>query len=236
MSHLSASSTSSKPCSFGRWTMDVRPLCCWRTCSRSRPKAATRHLELSPQQRKEKNFQALLDQLAGLATGSRSLTLYEDVHWADPTTLDFLGRVVERVQRLPVLVVVTFRPGSSRPGRGTGTLPRLSLGRLGRRMGGTMVGRVTAARHFRRRSWSRFWRGPTGCRLFIEELTKAVLESGVLAERGDRYTHEGPLPALAIPAIYTTRSWPVSTAGPVKTLAQIAACIGRESRISSLRR
>ena len=67
-------------------------------------------LELSPQQKKERTFRALLEQLAGLAANQPMLALYEDVHWADPTMLELLGRVIERVQRLPVLAVITFRP------------------------------------------------------------------------------------------------------------------------------
>ena len=73
------------------------------------------------------------------------LALYEDVHWADPTTLELLGRVVERVQRLPVLAVVTFRPEFTPPGR-HGHVTALSLTRLGRRQGGAMVGRVAGGK------------------------------------------------------------------------------------------
>ena len=93
-------------------------------------------LELSPQQKKERTFRALLDQLAGLAAKGPVLALYEDVHWADPTTLELIGRVVEAAQRLPVLALVTFRPEFAPPWAGHGHVTALSLGRLGRRQGG----------------------------------------------------------------------------------------------------
>jgi class 3 adenylate cyclase/predicted ATPase len=187
------------------------------------------HLELSPQQRKEKTFKALLDQLAGLAMRQPVLTLYEDAHWADPTTLDFLGRVVERVQHLPVLVLITFRPGFVPPWDGYGHVTALSLGRLGRRLGGTMVGRVTGGKALPTEVMEHILARTDGVPLFIEELTKAVLESGLLAEQGDRYTHEGSLPALAIPAtLHDSLMARLDRLAPVKTLAQIAACIGRE--------
>ena len=75
-----------------------------RICWRSRPDARYPPLDLSPQRQKERTLEALVDQLAGLAARQPVLALYEDVHWADPTTLELLGLVVERVQRLPVLV------------------------------------------------------------------------------------------------------------------------------------
>ena len=90
-------------------------------------------LELSPQQKKERIFRVLLDQLLGLAARGPVLALYEDVHWADPTTLELLHRVIGRVQQLPVLVVITFRPDFIPPWRGYGHATTLSLARLGRR-------------------------------------------------------------------------------------------------------
>ena len=93
-------------------------------------------LDLSPQQQKERTFQALLDQLAGLAARRPVLALYEDVHWADPTTLELLGRVVERAQRLPVLVLVTFRPEFVPPWAGHGARHRALAQPAGATAGG----------------------------------------------------------------------------------------------------
>src|SRR3954451_5228244 len=86
-------------------------------------------LDLSPQQRKERTSRALLDQLAGLAAKGPVLALYEDTHWGDPTTVELIGQVVERAQRLPVLAVVTYRPGFVPPWGGHGHTTVLSLSR-----------------------------------------------------------------------------------------------------------
>ena len=142
----SASSTSSRRCWRSRSTTSARRHRCSPTCSASRPATATRRSTSSPQQRKERTFRALLDQLAGLAAKGPVLALFEDVHWADPTTLELLGRVVERVQRLPVLALVTFRPEFAPPWAGHGHVTALSLGRLGRRQGAAMVERVTGGK------------------------------------------------------------------------------------------
>ena len=157
-------------------------------------------LDLSPQQKKERTFQALLDQLAGLAVQQPTLAIYEDVHWADPTMLELLSRVVDRVQRLPVLVVVTFRPEFIAPWTGHGHVTALSLSRLGRRQGGAMVERVTGGKTLPAEVLEQILARTDGVPLFVEELTKAVLESGLLTDRGDHYALEGPLPPLAIPS------------------------------------
>jgi class 3 adenylate cyclase/predicted ATPase len=186
-------------------------------------------LDLSPQQRKERTFKVLLDQLAGLATRRPALALYEDAHWADPTTLELLGRVLERVQRLPVLALVTFRPGFVPPWAGHGHATALSLGRLGRRQGGAMVGRVTAGKVLPAEVLDQILARTDGVPLFVEELTKAVLESGLLTERGDHYELVGPLPPLAIPStLQDSLMARLDRLAPIKEVAQLAACIGRE--------
>jgi predicted ATPase len=186
-------------------------------------------LELSPRQRKERTFQILLDQLAGLAAKGPVLALYEDAHWADPTTLELLGRVVERAQRLPVLALVTFRPGFAPPWAGHGHVTALSLGRLGRRQGEAMVGRVTGGRALPAEVLDQILARTDGVPLFVEELTKAVLEAGLLADRGDRYELVGPLPPFAIPStLQDSLMARLDRLAPVKEVAQIAACIGRE--------
>ena len=157
-------------------------------------------LDLSPQQKKERTFRALLDQLAGLAAKGPVLALYEDVHWADPTTLELIGRVIEAAQRLPVLAVVTYRPEFAPPWGGHGHVTTLSLGRLGRRQGGAMVERVTGGKALPAEVLEQILARTDGVPLFVEELTKTVLESGLLRDAGDRYELAGPLPPLAIPA------------------------------------
>ena len=159
-----------------------------------------RRLDLSPQLKKEKTFQALLEQLAGLAVRQPVLSLYEDVHWIDPTMLELLGRVVDRVQRIPVLAVITFRPEFFPPWKGHGHVTALSLSRLGRRQGAAMVGRVTAGKSLPAEVLEQILAKTDGVPLFVEELTKTVIESGLLRDQGDCYELAGPLPPLAIPA------------------------------------
>ena len=186
-------------------------------------------LDLSPRQRKERTFQTLLDQLAGLAAKGPVLALYEDAHWADPTTLELLGRVIGQVQRLPVLVLVTFRPGFAPPWAGHGHVTALSLGRLGRRQGEAMVERVTGGKALPAEVLDRILARTDGVPLFVEELTKAVLEAGLLADKGDRYELQGPLPPLAIPStLQDSLMARLDRLAPVKEVAQVAACIGRE--------
>ena len=156
-------------------------------------------LELSPQQKKERTFRALLDQLAGLAARGPVLALFEDVHWADPTTLELIGRVVERAQRLPVLAVITFRPEFVPPWAGHGHVTALSLSRLARRQSGAMVEQVTGGKALPAEVVEQILARTDGVPLFVEELTKAVLESGLLRDAGDRYELLGPLAAAGDP-------------------------------------
>ena len=186
-------------------------------------------LEQSSEQRKERTFQVLLDQLAGRAARGPALTLFEDVHWADPTTLELLGRVVERVQRLPVLVLITFRPGFTPPWTGHGHVGALSLGRLGRRQGGAIVERLSGGKILPAEVLEQILARTDGVPLFVEELTKAVLESDLLADKGNRYELKGPLPPLAIPAtLHDSLMTRLDRLAPAKVVAQLAACIGRE--------
>jgi class 3 adenylate cyclase/predicted ATPase len=186
-------------------------------------------LELSPQRKKERTFQVLLDQLAGLAKRSPVLTVYEDVHWADPTTLELLGRVVERVQRLRVLVLVTYRPSFVPPWTAHGHVTALSLSRLGRRQGEVMVGRIASGKALPAAVLEQILTRTDGVPLFVEELTKTVLASGLLRDEGDRYELGGPLPPLAIPStLHDSLMARLDRLATVKEVAQIAAVIGRQ--------
>jgi predicted ATPase/class 3 adenylate cyclase len=186
-------------------------------------------LDLSPTLKKEKTFQALLEQLAGLAARQPVLALYEDLHWIDPTMLELLGRVVDRVQRMPVLAVITFRPEFIPPWKGQGHVTALSLSRLGRRQGAAVVERVTAGKSLPAEVLEQILAKTDGVPLFVEELTKAVIESGLLQDKGDCYELAGPLPPMAIPAtLQASLMARLDRLAPVKEVAQIAGCIGRE--------
>ena len=124
----------------------------------------------------------LLDQLEGLARKQPVLAIYEDAHWFDPSTLDLLDRVVEQIEHLPVLVVVTSRPGFSPPWSGSAHVTQLSLVRLRRREGIVLIERVLGGKALPREVMDQIVAKTDGVPLFMEELTKAVLDSGRLVE------------------------------------------------------
>src|SRR5262249_2178588 len=135
-------------------------------------------LQLVAQRKKEKTFAALLRQLEGLALQRPVLMLFEDVHWIDPSSRELLDFVVERVARLPVLVLFTFRSEFQPPWTGQAHVTVLVLNRLDRREGATLVGRVGGAEALAGDVVADIVRRTDGVPLFVEELTKAVLEGG----------------------------------------------------------
>jgi class 3 adenylate cyclase/predicted ATPase len=186
-------------------------------------------LSLAPEVQKRRTFEALVDQLAGLAAQQPVLALYEDVHWIDPSTLEFLGMVTERVHKLPVLVLITFRPEFQPPWTGHAPVTTLTMSRLGRRQGSDLVARVTGDKPLPAEIIAQIVARTDGVPLFVEELTKTVLESGLLVDAGDHYELSGPLPPLAIPTtLHDSLMARLDRLAPVKEVAQIGAVIGRE--------
>lgn len=186
-------------------------------------------LGLSPHQKKERTFEALLEQIQGLAARQPLLAVYEDVHWADPTMLELLDRAVDRVQQLPILVIITFRPEFIPRWTGRGHVTVLSLSRLGRRQGAAVIDRITGGKMLPQEVLEQILAKTDGVPLFVEELTKTVLESGLLRDRGGHYELIGSLPPLAIPTtLQDSLMARLDRLAPVKEVAQIAACIGRE--------
>ena len=185
--------------------------------------------ELSPQQRKEKTLAALLAQLEGLAREQPVLMLFEDLHWIDPTSLELLTAIVGRVPRLRVLLLATARPESTPPWPSHAPVTALSLTRLSRRECVALVDRITDGKALQEEVLEQILARTDGVALFIEELTKTVIESGMLIHMGDRYTMTGSLPSLAIPTtLHDSLTARLDRLAPVKVVAQIAACIGRD--------
>ncbi len=186
-------------------------------------------LNLTPQRQKQKTLEILGDQLAGLAVAQPVLAVYEDVHWIDPSSLDLLDLVIDQVQSLPILVIITYRPEFNPPWTGYPHVTSLSLSRLTRRYGRAMVERVTGGKALPAEVMQQIVDKTDGVPLFVEELTKAVLESDLLREAEGRYELTGLLPPLAIPT--TLQDSLIARLGrlaPVKEVAQIGAAIGRE--------
>jgi class 3 adenylate cyclase/predicted ATPase len=186
-------------------------------------------LALTPEAQKRRTLQALVDQPAGPAARQPVLALYEDVHWIDPSTLELLGLVIERVQGLPVLALITFRPEFQPPWTGQAHVTTLTMSRLGRRQRADLVAVVAGDKPLPAVIVEQIVARTDGVPLFVEELTKTVLESGLLADAGDRYELHGPLPPLAIPTtLHDSLMARLDRLAPVKEVAQIAAAIGRE--------
>jgi len=186
-------------------------------------------LVLSPAQQRRQTLSALLDHIEGLAQQKPLLMLFEDAHWADATSLELLNLAIERVRRLPALLVITFRPEFEAPWKGLPDVVTVLLGKLDRCEVETMVGRVTGGRQLPAEVIAQIVAKTDGVPLFVEELTKNVLESGLLIEDGERYRLEAPLPPLAIPStLQDSLMARLDRLGPVKEIAQIGAAIGRE--------
>jgi class 3 adenylate cyclase/predicted ATPase len=186
-------------------------------------------LRLTPEQRKAQTFRALLGQLEGLARQQPVLIVLEDAHWLDPTTLELFDLVVGRIETLPVLLVVTSRPEFRPAWTGRPHVTLLTLSRLGRSQAAEVVARVTDGKALPGTVLEQVLAKTDGIPLFVEELTKAVLEAGLLRQEGNRYVLEGPLPPLAIPdTLHGSLLARLDRLAPVKEVAQIGAVIGRE--------
>ena len=193
-------------------------------------------LALSPTQQRRRTLAALLDQFEGLAHRQPILLLFEDAHWADATSLELLDLTVERVRQLPVLALFTFRPEFEPPWIGLPNVSTLTLGRLDRNDVESMVARVTGGRVLPAEVMKQIVAKTDGNPLFVEELTKAVLEAGILVEDAEGYRLDGPLPPLAIPAtLQDFLMARLDRLAPVREIAQIGAAIGREFSYSLLR-
>jgi predicted ATPase len=157
------------------------------------------------------------------------LSLYEDLHWVDPSMHELLGLIVDRVRRLPVLVIITFRPDFVPPWTRRRHVTPIALGHLSRRQSIAMIERLTGGRTLPPTVLDQILAKTEGVPLFIEELTKTVLASGQLKNGGDRYELAGQLPQLAIPTtLRDSLMARLDRLAPAKEVAQVAACIGRE--------
>ena len=185
--------------------------------------------ELSPQKRKEKTFAAFLAQIEGLPGRCPLYVIFEDVHWVDPTSLELLAALVERVARLQVLLLITARPEFTLPWPSYPHMTTIPLARLGRRDGEALIERVAGGKRLPKEVTDEILARTDGVPMFIEELTKTLLESGLLRERHDHYFLERPLPALAIPTTLNASLMArLDRLSPVREVAQIGAVVGRE--------
>ena len=195
-----------------------------------------RPLALSPTQQRRQMLAALLDQFESNARRQPILLLFEDAHWADATSLELIDLTIERVRQLPVLALFTFRPEFEPPWVGLPSVSSLTLSRLDSKDVERLVTRLTGGRALPAQVMKQIVAKTDGNALFVEELTKAVLELGLLISDGAGYRLKGPLPPLAIPAtLQDSLMARLDRLAPVKEIAQIGATIGREFSFSLLR-
>jgi len=185
--------------------------------------------DLTPQRRKEKTLEALLAQLTRLAARQPVLMLFEDAHWIDPTSLELLTLTVARARQLPLLLLVTARPEFTPPWPADAHVTTQALARLGRREGATLVERSAGGKALPAEILEQILARTDGVPLFLEELTKTIIESGLLREEDGHYALDGALPPLAIPTtLHDSLMARLDRLAPVREVAQIGAAIGRE--------
>jgi predicted ATPase len=185
-------------------------------------------LELDPQQRRQKTLEALTVQLATMAQAKPLLMIFEDVHWIDPTSLEAVGRTVDRLRTLGVLLIVTYRSEFEPPWIGRSYVTALTLNRLGEREITAMIERVTGKKALPESIRKDIIDRTDGVPLFVEEMTKAVLEAKSEGE-AHRTTASVPAPALAVPAsLHASLMARLDRLGAAKEVAQIGSAIGRE--------
>jgi tetratricopeptide (TPR) repeat protein len=185
-------------------------------------------LNFTPQKRKEKTLHAQLAQVEGLAAQQPVLMVWEDVHWSDPTTRESLDLLVDRVGTLRVLVIITFRPEFVPPWIGRPHVTMLTLNRLLPRQRTEMIGHLTGGKALPKEIADQIVDRTDGVPLFVEELTKSVIESGLVAEAKDRYIATGPAAPLTVPTtLHASLLARLDRLAPTREIAQIGAALGR---------
>jgi predicted ATPase len=186
-------------------------------------------LTVSPEQQKRKTLHAFLTILLRIAAQQPVLFVMEDLHWVDPTTLELLTLLVDQGPTAHILALFTCRPDFNPPWTGRAHVTQVTLPRLPRRQAAEMTGEVAHRKAFPPEVVEQIVAKTDGVPLFVEELTKMVLESGLLQERAERYELTGPLPPLAIPTtLHDSLMARLDCLAAVKAMAQLGATLGRE--------
>jgi class 3 adenylate cyclase/predicted ATPase len=185
-------------------------------------------LDLTPQQRRQRTLEALTAQAAKLATQRPVLMIFEDAHWIDPTSLELLSRTVDQIKIVPALLIVTFRPEFQAPWVENSHVTSVTLNRLGKNEVAALIAGLVGNKELPADVMAEILERTDGIPLFVEEMTKAVLEAeGEVEAR--RTVAAIPSPALRVPAsLHASLMARLDRLGPAKELAQIGATIGRE--------
>ncbi|HEY0568188.1 MAG TPA: adenylate/guanylate cyclase domain-containing protein, partial [Xanthobacteraceae bacterium] len=185
-------------------------------------------LELAPSQRRQRTFEAIFAQIETSTQSSPLLIIFEDAHWTDPTSLDMLGLLVDRIAKLSALLLLTFRPEFVPPWKGQSQVTALTLNRLARGEVEALIDRVIGEKRLTADIRQDILERADGIPLFVEEMTKAVMEA---EGEGDarRTAASIPAPTSAVPAsLHASLMARLDRLGSAKEVAQIGAAIGRE--------
>ena len=184
----------------------------------------------SPQRKKEQTFTALLRQVEALARSRPALMLFEDLHWIDPSSRELLDRTIERAVRLPLLLVLTFRPEFQAPWTGLSHVTSLTLSRLDPQNGAAMVSRIAGERALPEALAAKIVERADGVPLFVEELARAVIEAQGSREGVERALSATAPAAAGVPAaLHASLMARLDRLGPMaREVAQIGAVIGRD--------
>ena len=184
---------------------------------------------MTPQKFKDETLRTLVDLTEAAARKNPSVMLFEDAHWADPTTLEVLDLLIDRVKNVPLLIVLTHRPEFQSRWSGQGHIAALNLSKLTRMQSGAMVSSLAGGKALPEALVEQILTRTDGVPLFVEELTKTMLESGELKDAGDHYEFLGSPRSVTIPAtLRDSLMARLDRFTPVREIAQIGAAIGRE--------
>ncbi len=186
-------------------------------------------LQLTPAQQRARTMKALTGLLVEQARDKPLLLVYEDLHWIDPTSLELLDLLLDTIADQNIMILATARPSFEYGFGGHPIVTRFALNRLGKDQIGAIVSKLTDGKTLPDEIMEIIASRTDGVPLFVEELTKTILESGALKEDGDRLILDGPLSTIAIPTtLHDSLMARLDRLQPIKEVAQTAACIGRE--------
>jgi class 3 adenylate cyclase/predicted ATPase len=189
-----------------------------------------------PDQLKQQTLQAIATIMLNRATQQPVLFVMEDLQWVDPTTIELLSLIIEQVPAARIMMLLTFRPDFEPPWPPLAHLAGIALDRLPPDEAAELTSRVAGGKTLPVDVMGQVVAKTDGVPLFVEELTKMLLESGLLIEHAERYELTGPLPALAIPnTLHDSLTARLDRLSPVKSVAQLAATLGRDFSYALLR-
>ena len=188
-------------------------------------------ITMTPQRFKDETLRTLVDLTEAAARKHPRVMLYEDAHWADPTSLEVLDLLIDRIKAIPLLIVLTHRPEFQPKWGSHGHVTALNLSRLTRVQSGAIVDKLTQGKELPAGLLDQILNKTDGVPLYVEELTKSILESGELKDMGNHYDYAGAARSVTIPAtLRDSLMARLDRFAPIKEIAQIGAAIGRAFR------